>query len=164
MFIIIFGSGAVALFIANSENLTFSDEFKNMAKEIFVLLILGIFGLIGLMMMLYPIINRRKKLKYCKCLVKATIIDFKRSYGPEGGTSYHPVYEFCYKGEIYRVTNPMATLLTDPNIGTQVDIFINEDNPYDFYAQVKSTELFFIYLGFLFVSGISTCIFSILTS
>lgn len=160
--LIVLGVFIASCFLANAGNFNVSDMAQENVRKIFALIVSGVFGLVGLAILLYPIINKRKKMKRCKYLVKATIVDFKHSYDSEGHSSLHPVYKFCYKGDIYTVTNDMSLILAKPEIGSQVDILINEDNPYDFYEEIKSFELFSICFGFLFVWGMFTCVISIL--
>lgn len=136
---------------ADSGDFNVSQIVQKNADKIFVIIMGFVFGLAGLAMLLYPIINKRIKMKRCKYLVKATIVDFKVSYDSEGHSSSHPVYQFCYNGETYTVTNSMSLVFGKPEIGTQVDIFINEDNPNDFYAEIKSYELFFVVFGLTFM-------------
>lgn len=110
----------------------------------------AIFTLIGFGVGIYPIINKKRKLKRCKCLVKATVTGYERHHSSKGGSTYAPKYEFFYMGEIYNVQESSSRNFALPAKGSQIDMLINEEDPYDFYIEQKAVDVLMLVVGFMF--------------
>lgn len=140
-----------------SDNSATSD----MAEQICIYSFLGIFALVGLGILVYPLINRHRKKKRCTYWVKATVVGFEYAYTPNITNNVSsPVYEFCYGGQIYKVKEASLRNFARPKLGSKVNILINEDDPTDFYTKSTIVELFLAVAGFIFlVSAVCAIIF-----
>ena len=93
-------------------------------------------------------------------MVKATVVGYKNrsrvNYDPdtgrEGKPCVSPEYEFFYMGKIYQVTEISSRNYALPEIGSQIDMLINEEDPYDFYVEEKTDALTSLFIGFLFLA------------
>lgn len=110
----------------------------------------GFTCLIGLGLMVIPPINKYIKKKHCRHLLKATVVDLKSGYDNEGHRVYKPVYDFYYKGQIYHVEDSSARNFSLPTVGSQIDMLINEDDPYEFYVEFKMGDFFYMVGGLMF--------------
>lgn len=146
---------------------TDDPKLKDQATQIFGYVFLGVCILSGVGLLLYPSTRRYIKKKRCKHLLKATVIGLKeeRVYtekydGGHQAKSAFPQYEFYYMGKTYRVMEKSSRNFALPKIGSQVDMLINEENPYDFYVDEKSEDILFIVVGLMFFIGSISYIFS----
>lgn len=154
------GAMGIILFLdtsaANETNPVKQQQLEQMAMYIFF----GIFTLAGLGMLILPKIDKKIKLNRCKCVVKATVVGYKNrsrvNYDPdtgrEGKPCVSPEYEFFYMGKIYQVTESSSRNYALPEIGSQIDMLINEEDPYDFYVEEKTDALTSLFIGFLFLA------------
>lgn len=115
-----------------------------------------IFTFAGFGLLTYSIVDKKRKLKRCNHLIKATVVGYKnrasinheKLYAESGQKPcVSPEYEFFYMGENYHVIESSARNFALPTIGSQIDMFINEEDPYDFYIEKKTGNLI---IGFLF--------------
>ena len=152
------GAVGIVLFLdisaANETNPVKQQQLEQMAMYIFF----GVFALAGLGMLILPKINKKIKLNRCKCIVKATVVGHKKrskvnydlDTGREEKPCVSPEYEFFYMGKIYHVISSSSRNFALPAIGSQLDMFINEEDPYDFYVEEKIDDLTSLFIGFLF--------------
>lgn len=139
----------LAIMESNATSLAEQKQIEQMTTYVFF----AIFSLVGFGVMVFPIINKKGKLKRCKYLVKATVTGFDRRHSSKGGSTYAPQYEFFYNGEIYNVQESSSRNFALPSRGAQVDMLINEEDPYDFYVEQKASEWFVIIIGFMFFAA-----------
>lgn len=133
-----------------------SPKLEDLCGKLFMILFFGSFTAIGLFSLLSkPIQNYRKK-KRCKYFVKAIVVDLKRkvSHSSNGRkTLFLPQYEFCYRGKKYVVQESSARNFALPKIGAQIDMRINENDPYDFYVRSIPLDVFHMIFGLVFLSA-----------
>lgn len=93
--------------------------------------------------------------KRCTQKVIATCTDKRRVYEDDNTPSYYPVYEFDYNGNHYKVSKDQNVY--KPEIGTEHEIYINPDNPEEYYhpkadaAQNGFAMIFVIAFGAAFL-------------
>lgn len=102
--------------------------------------------LIGISMLIVPGVLENMAERRCKEKVKAEVVDFKTTTLNDGTTVYAPVYSFTYKEKEYVVSKNKYSRNKLQNIGTRVELNINEKNPEDVYFEVSKASKMLIYI------------------
>lgn len=114
------------------------------------------FCLIGLSMLIMPGVLEDMSERRCKKIVKGEIIDFKTTTLSDGSTVYAPIYSFLLNDKVYQVTRKQYSRKKVEDIGTKVELKVNEKNPEDIYfeASKASKMLVYIFGASFFITGI----------
>ncbi len=108
--------------------------------------------LIGLAMCIVPGILENMAERRCKKTVTAEIVDFKTTTLSDGETAYAPIYSFSIGEEIYKITRTQYSREKIAEIGTKVDLRVNEKNPEDVYFEASKASKMLIYIfGMCFI-------------
>ena len=119
-------------------------------ENIIIRLTILSFILAGLIMLIAPVIERRRMEKLCTEIVDATVIKHQVKLS-DGGRVYCPVYKFNYYNEDYEVSdNTFSNFGIEP-VATQVQIKINPDNPNEFLRPTNTNSYFIQFIGILFL-------------
>lgn len=133
-----------------------SEELWEKCMEYIPYAGLGLFVLAGLYMMGMWIRSRFLLEKICSQRVEAKCIEVLNNIESRNGsrtTTYCPVYQFYYNGNMYDVCNNVYTNLFCPEVNTVYEIFINPTNPTQFYEPTgnKRTGIIMLILGICFI-------------
>lgn len=114
------------------------------------------FCLIGLSMLIMPGVLEDISERRCRKIVKGEIIDFKTTTLSDGSTVYAPIYSFLLNDKVYQVTRKQYSRKKVEDIGTKVELKVNEKNPEDIYfeASKASKMLVYIFGASFFITGI----------
>lgn len=102
--------------------------------------------LIGLAMCIVPGILENMSERRCKKTVEAEVVDFKTATLSDGTTAYAPIYSFSIGEEVYKVTRKQFSRTKTEEIGTKVELKVNEKNPEDVYFAASKASKMLIYL------------------
>lgn len=132
------------------------EEIMNMIPTFAIIL----FFLVGLVIFLTAIINPIQLRKKCTMSILGKVVELKKRYN--GGTAtYSPVYEIYFRGETIRLSNDFYTNISVPKEGETYEIFINPDNPKQFYqpSQSGKVNIFLMVFGFFFMAVPALCFY-----
>jgi len=118
-------------------------------ETVIPLLIILVFVIVGLCMVIFPILNKKKKEKRCIYHVFATIVGHETTYG-DSGELYAPIYKYEYNKKTYEVCTEMYSNIGVKEVGTIIDLMINPDNPKEFLDNSNFSKLLII-MGMLFL-------------
>ena len=119
------------------------EQFFN---DILPMVVLGLFGIIGLGLIVVPIYAKKVKEKRCTLPVQGVVTDLNRKWvrgykGSRGYYTYAPVYEYFHNGILYRKeSNSYNTNYKKFEIGSEVTVFLNPSNPNDYYVKNLQVE------------------------
>ena len=116
----------------------------------FPIIIIVLFAVVGFSIAFTPIIKSSIKKSRCKYQLKATIIDVHWKSTSNGGKTYVPTYQYFYAGKEYIATSYSYNGVSAPEIGSHIDILINENNPEDYYIEHKVANLINLVFGLMF--------------
>lgn len=135
--------------------LTFFLVFKICAdSELLYIIItaipfLGVFLLVGIYLMLLPKVTKKQKLARCKRLVNAKIVDV-RICVVNNNKKHYPTYKLYHNNKIYIIEAKTKKGFYVPQVGDFVPMFINEEDPSDFYIESKDEDTIVFVLGLIF--------------
>lgn len=112
--------------------------------------------LIGLSMLIVPGVLENMSERRCKKIVKAEVVDFESTTLNDGTTVYAPIYSYTYNEKAYTACRKKYSREKTEDIGTSVELKINENNPEDVYfaASKASKMLIYIFGACFLVTGI----------
>ncbi|MBE5944264.1 MAG: DUF3592 domain-containing protein [Lachnospiraceae bacterium] len=160
---IIFCISIFTLVLAASEN----SDFANKMDKIAPVLITGFFAVAGIILTIVAVIKKFGMKERCTQIVTATCVDIDShiNYDDDGPDTrvYCPIYEFYYNGQTHRVSNNVYSNFSIPQIGTNVQLFINPYEPEEFLEEKRGgaySIIIFIGIVFMLVGILGTLIFS----
>lgn len=111
---------------------------------------------IGLAMLIVPGVLENMSQRRCKKIVKGECVDFKTTTLKDGNTAYAPVFMYTFNNKEYTVCKKQYTREKTIDIGTIVDLKINEKKPEDVYfeASKASKMLIYIFGACFFITGV----------
>lgn len=124
-------------------------------NEIIVYSALGMFVLIGLLLIIIPIAKNLYLKKVCTVVVEAKCTELASSgfYYYDGRCSpYIPVWEYTFDGVTYHEKEPTARNFALPSEGDYCELHVNPDVPTEFYQEASPVNLFFLILGACFAA------------
>lgn len=122
-------------------------------NEIIVYSALGMFVLIGLLLIIIPIAKNLYLKKVCTVVVEAKCTELASSgfYDYDGRCSpYIPVWEYTFDGVTYHEKEPTARNFALPSEGDYCELHINPDNPKEFYQETSPVKVLYLVLGLVF--------------
>ncbi|MEE0264080.1 MAG: DUF3592 domain-containing protein, partial [Acutalibacteraceae bacterium] len=109
----------------------------------------------SLYLALQPTINTIRKKPRCTQSVIAKIVDVKSRRSNNGGRTYFPTYKYSYRGKIYIIAAAKNMSLTPPYVGKELEMFINPDNPEEYYIGTKVINIISLVAGgFFFITAL----------
>ena len=137
--------------------------FASASSSFLAGIVVQIFFIVGMMFILIPINNLKRKKSICTEEVRATVVDYKHTYRQKN-RHYTPVFEYFYGGKLYTSDSDDYAGSKKYQIGYDVFIRINPDEPEMVYDKKYSTEsaIFTAMFGLCFALGalvISTVLF-----
>lgn len=155
---LVIGIGIIVLTVLyyGDDGFNFGIEWKTVA----VYGSMGVFSLIGAIMILYGL-NKNIKLKTnCDAAVSAECVEVKtryygtthkNKYGNKRILTYKPVYVFEYNFESYTLESGTYTNIGVPRKGEIVTLYINSSKPTEFYDKsVIMSNVMLMILGTIF--------------
>ena len=122
-------------------------------NEIIVYSALGMFVLIGLLLIIIPIAKNLYLKKVCTVVVEAKCTELASSgfYDYDGRCSpYIPVWEYTFDGVTYHEKEPTARNFALPSEGDYCELHVNPDNPKEFYQETSPVKVLYLVLGLVF--------------
>lgn len=122
-------------------------------NEIIVYSALGMFVLIGLLLIIIPIAKNLYLKKVCTVVVEAKCTELASSgfYYYDGRCSpYIPVWEYTFDGVTYHEKEPTARNFALPSEGDYCELHVNPDNPKEFYQETSPVKVLYLVLGLVF--------------
>lgn len=104
------------------------------------------FCFIGLGMLIMPGVLEDMSARRCKKLVKGEIVDYKTTTLSDGKTAYAPIYSFTIDEKTYKVTRKQYSTKQVGDVGTQVELKVNEKNPEEIYFEASKASKMLIYI------------------
>lgn len=104
------------------------------------------FCLIGLSMLIVPGVLENMAERRCKKIVKGEIVDYKTTTLTDGQTAYAPVYSFTIDEKTYKVTRKQYSRKQVEQVGTRVELKVNEKNPEDIYFEASKASKMLVYI------------------
>lgn len=104
------------------------------------------FCLIGLSMLIMPGVLENMAERRCKKVVKGEIVDYKTTTLSDGQTAYAPVYSFTIEEKTYVVTRKQYSRKQVAQVGTRVELKVNEKNPEDIYFEASKASKMLVYI------------------
>lgn len=121
---------------------------KSLAAVPFIFIIL--FAVIGVGLIIAGLYLCLYLKLVCREYVNAECIEVLETRNSHGGTAWCPVYSYYYNGQYYKVSNDVYTNTVYPSVGQQYELYINANNPMQFYEPHNSrmTGIYMIIFGF----------------
>ena len=101
---------------------------------------------VGLAMLIMPGVLEDMAQRRCKKVVKAEVVDFKSTTLTDNTPVYAPVYRYTYNDKEYTTSRNKYSRTKLPNLGTRVDLRINENKPEDVYFEASKASKMLIYI------------------
>ncbi len=137
-----------------------NPENKAFVINILPFIILATLFLVGASLVVGKILIDKYNKAHFTESVLAECTELKSSYD-EGVNTYCPVFSFYYNGQIYKVCDEQYSNVNIPQINEKYEIFINPDNPTEYYIKSSINSFIIIIFGvvFMIVSTLITFIF-----
>lgn len=110
----------------------------------------AIFVIIGLALIFDTILKNKSKKEKCTARVVAVVTELLKKCN-DNSTIYCPVYNFYYCGEHIDVCTNEYRNFDVPQVGQEVEILVNPDNPQEIFIPSKKAFAFIIVVGAAFV-------------
>lgn len=104
------------------------------------------FCLIGLSMLVMPGVLENMAERRCKKIVKAEIVDYKTTTLSDGEKAYAPIFSFTINEKTYKVTRKQYSRKQVGDIGTSMELKVNEKNPEDIYFEASKASKMLVYI------------------
>ena len=141
------------------------EDIKANIMSLIPIAALAVFILVGLGMTVFTFLNNRIKKIHCTEIVTAVCIKLNRKYSFDssddigGRPTYAPVFKYYFNGAEYTVTQSYYTNIDVPKLGSEVQLYINPDNPEEFYRPSFWVNFTIYGMGIIFtISGAAALI------
>ncbi len=126
------------------------------------------FSVIGLWLLMFWFKKTILLKRSCTYIINAKCIDVINQYSTnKSGVRkkvYCPVYEFYYNGNTYKVCNNVYTNFTIPIINNTYEIYINQNEPTQFYepqrSKITGIALFILGISFVILPVVAMVMYS----
>ncbi len=126
-----------------------NDTMTKIVSVLMPVLLVGFVAFVGISALIKPSITSFKKKRRCKQPITAKIVDVRIVRGSKGSKSYYPTYKYHYAGKIYIVAASTSRTMFRPQIGYDVQMLINSDDPADYYIESKLTDIVSLIFGIM---------------
>lgn len=137
----------------------------DMTEHTAVIIVSGVFMLIGAGFIIIPTINYAKKKKnYVPITAVCRDLDSHISRSSKGHRTrvYAPKWEYYYNGEIITIQSRTYSNIDVPEIGGEYDLLIDPKNPKKFYRPSMKILIFFLVFGVIWLVISAIALFSML--
>ena len=117
-----------------------SDEAKKIFMGILPYLFLGLFGIVGVCLIIIPHLTAESRRERCTYMIGATVEDLRVMHGKHGGRLYSPVFTYVFKEEMIESCNNVYLSGACYDVGEHVCIYIDPEKPADFYDEKLSKK------------------------
>lgn len=133
---LIIAIAGIVMFIVGLLMLIGGEAVGDKLSELAPYGLVSVFYIVGLSMLIMPPIINKKKKERCTVPVQAVVIDHIRNHGGRHRT-YAPLFEYEYRGVKYRERDNISIGNRSdlPMIGKKLPMYINEEEPTDFYVE-----------------------------
>ena len=114
--------------------------------------LLSVFILAGIAIITVTFSTNLSQKTHCTESLTAVCINLNRTHNSDSGSSYAPVYKYYYGGEEYIVAQDFYTNIDVPKIDSEVELYINPENPGEFYRKSFLLNLFKYGMGIIFLA------------
>lgn len=107
----------------------------------------------------WALVDYLRKINRCRHLVKGTVTDVKHvydklldnpdSFNADSGMAWKPAICYTYNGNDYKAESSVVTSWKRHQAGQEVEIYINEKHPEEYYIRGEDTTLM---IGFMFAT------------
>ncbi len=130
-----------------------SEELKKKSIDALPMIFIILFIIIGVGLIIGGLYSAIYLKLTCTEYVNAECVEAKKQYNKNRCEVYCPVYSFSYNGQNYKVCNDVYTNRYYPAVGQQYELYINPNNPMQFYEPYRtmSTGIFMMIFGVVLV-------------
>lgn len=114
--------------------------------------IVSVFILAGIALIAVTFLTNLSNKTRCTESVTAVCINLNRTYDSDSGSVYAPVYKYYYGGEEHIVAQDFYTNIDVPKIDSEVELYINPENPEEFYRKSFLLNLVKYGMGIIFLT------------
>ncbi|MBQ7766445.1 MAG: hypothetical protein IJ397_06365 [Lachnospiraceae bacterium] len=133
-----------------------SEVMMDMVEKSIPYLILGVFFIVGMILVIVAFRIAVGQKNRCTEPVVATCVEVLEKYSVEGGQLLCPVYEINYGMNKIQICNNVYMSDRDVCVGDCKDLYINPDNPQEFYEGKIHLKTAFVVGGLgVFFMGMS---------
>lgn len=139
----------------------FYNHFEENLIRIIQLLFMGLILIVESFVTFAPVIKSNIRKNRCSYSITAKILDIKEIFSGENISAKTTTYKYCYKGKIYIITANSTNDLVEPEVGQEVDLFINSNTPTEFYIEPTVGDVNPVAFN-LFVLVFTICLFMLI--
>lgn len=157
--LIVTGIGCIILPAISEWGYLFNANLAN-HSNVFPAFLSTAITVIGIAMLIVPGVLENSAERRCKKVVKAECVDLKEVKLSNNSVAYAPVYQYEYNGEVYTKCTEKYKKTQIPNVGSRIDVRINEKKPEEVYIKASKASLMLIYIIGIsfFISGLGMII------
>lgn len=122
-------------------------------QKLLPVLFASLFVIIGVGLIVFTLLRSKSKSERCSVKVTAVVKDMLKNYSHRDGHSsitYCPVYEFYYSGEYLEGCTNEYRNFDLPQVGQEVEIYVNPDEPKEIFIPSKKSLGFSVVIGAIF--------------
>lgn len=137
-----------------------SEEIKSNIMQVVPILMLATLMIAGAVMILATYFNHRAKMQRCTEIITAVCIRLNErlSHSDHHTTTvYAPVYNYYYDGQEYTVDETTYSNVGVPEVGSEVEIRINPQQPDDCYRPMARSRVILYVMGTVFIVMPAIC-------
>lgn len=133
-----------------------SEHIKSHIMLLIPAALLAVFILVGLGIIIVTFLSNRTKKIHCTETVNAVCVrlsrrySFNRTHSHAYAPTYAPVFNYWFSGKEYTVTESYYTNIDVPKLDSEVQLYINPDNPEEFYRPSFWVSFTLYGMGILF--------------
>ena len=148
------GIGCIIILAINEWGYLFN--MNSGSDNIFPIMLSTAITILGLAMIIIPDVLEDIYKRRCKKNVTAEIIEFKITNLNDGTTVYAPIYKYEINGKEYNKCTEKYKRNKEKEIGSKVDIKINENKPEEIYIETSKASKMIIYTfgASFFIAGL----------
>lgn len=151
-YILIFPIVGAGIMIFSGGYMWGNDYIKSHIMALIPAALLSVFILVGIAITAGTFINNLSQKLHCTESITAVCINLNRRHDSDSGSVYAPVYKYYYGGEEYIVAQDFYTNIDVPKIDSKVELYINPENPEEFYRKSFLQNLVKYGLGIIFLT------------
>lgn len=151
-YILIFPIAGAGIMIFSGGYMWGNEYTKSHITALIPAALLSVFILAGIAIITVTFLNNLLKKTRCTEIVNAVCINLNRTYDSDSGNSYAPVYKYYYGGEEHIVAEDFYTNIDVPKIDSDVQLYINPENPEEIYRKSFLLNLFKYGMGIIFLA------------
>ncbi len=151
-YILIFPIAGAGIIIFSGGYMWGNDYIKAHIMSLIPAAFLSVFILAGIAIISVTFLTNLSQKTHCTESVTAVCINLNRTHDSDSGSSYAPVYKYYYGGEEYISAQDFYTNIDVPKIDSEVELYINPENPGEFYRKSFLQNLVKYGMGIIFLA------------